>query len=238
MTTPCRASRFSSRYFKARYWRLALVVSVLAVTLTTATHDGAAYAQGGSLPYDPLTPAEQELARATLLADARLRAALSPTQRYVVVSVERHEEPKDAATTGPRRADVVIYNYDTNTTIVAVVALGAPAGADDITVATQRQPALAREEVIVARQLALRDVRVQAVLQSLGLMESELIISHMEGEAVADDPDCATHRCVRLFFNTRNSALGIEPIVDLTAGAVRFPAQPLTGPGPASPPER
>ena len=140
--------------------------------------------------------------------------------------VERREEDKDVRTgqrrTGQRRADVVLYNYDTNETISAVVILApGPQRVADLAVIRGQPRGLSAEEVQEAQQLALAHPAVQAALQAAGLAgrESELIITHMHVRAAAPDR-CSTHRCVALSFNTRDAVLGIEPVVDLTTGDV------------------
>jgi hypothetical protein len=137
------------------------------------------------------------------------------------VFVERREDDKHAPT-GHRRADVVLYNYDTNETVSAVVTLGPRPRVEHLTVTQGQPPGLSTQEVEEAKQLALAHPPVQARLQAAGLAgrERDLIITHLHAQGAAPGDPCATHRCVRLFFNTHEAVLDIEPIVDLTTGDV------------------
>jgi Cu2+-containing amine oxidase len=170
----------------------------------------------------PLTAAERNQAITVLQSDERASTRLARNQRVRTVFVERREDDKDAPT-GQRRADVVFYNYDTNETISAVVTLGPRPQVEHLTVTPNPPPGLSTQEVQEAQQLALTHPTVQARLQTAGLAgrESELFITHMGVQAAAPSDPCSTHRCVVLFFNTRNAVLNIEPIVDLTTGEVR-----------------
>jgi hypothetical protein len=169
----------------------------------------------------PLSPTEKDQAITLLQSDDRARTRLARGQRVRTVLVERHEEDKDAPT-GQRRADVVLYSYDTNETITAVVTLSPRPRVENLMV-TQGQPGgLSAQEVAEARQLALAHPAVQARLQAAGLAgrEDELFITHILARATAPGDPCSTHRCVALFFGTRDAVLGIQPIVDLTTGEV------------------
>ena len=170
----------------------------------------------------PLTAAEIDQATAALQRDDRARAHLATNQRVQTVLVERHEEDKGVPT-GQRRVEVVLYNYDTNETTSAVVALGPEPRVENLAVTRGQPPGVGTQEVEEAQRLALAHPTVQAELRATGLAgrESELFVTHMRVQAAAPDDPCSTHRCVVLFFNTRNAVLGIEPIVDLTTREVR-----------------
>jgi Cu2+-containing amine oxidase len=140
------------------------------------------------------------------------------------VSVERHEEAKGTSA-GERRADVVLYNYDTNETLSAVVTLGPRQRVEELRVAPDQAPGLGVQEVEEAEQLALANPIVQAELRAAGLTgrEQELHIAHIMAQAVSPDDPCSTDRCVVLFFSTPDFTLDIEPVVNLTTGQVEIP---------------
>jgi Cu2+-containing amine oxidase len=169
----------------------------------------------------PLTAAEIQQATTVLQSDDRVRTRFARSPRVQTVLVERHEEDKDAPT-GQRRADVVLYSYDTNESISAVVTLRPTPRVEHLTVTRNQPPGLSTEEVEEAQQLALAHPTVQAGLRAAGLdgRESELIITHMRVQTAAPGDPCSTHRCAVLFFNTRDAVLDIEPIVDLTTREV------------------
>ena len=169
----------------------------------------------------PLTAAEIQQATTVLQRDDRARARLATGQRVRTVSVERHEDDKGAPT-GQRRADVVLYNYDTNETISAIVALDPMPRIEHLTVIRDQPPGLGIQEVEEAQQLALGHPTVQAELQAAGLAgrESDLLITHIRVQAAAPGDPCSTDRCVALFFNTRDAVLDIQPVVNLTTGEV------------------
>ncbi len=169
----------------------------------------------------PLTAREMRQAESALRGDVAAAMRLSGSQRVRTVSVERHEEEKGAPS-DQRRADVVMYNYDTDETISAVVTLGARREVEDLTVTPGQAPGLGPEEVEEARQLALAHPAVQAELRATGLTgrERELIVTHIRIQTDAPNDPCSTDRCVLLYFNTPDTVLDIEPVVNLTTRQV------------------
>jgi hypothetical protein len=167
----------------------------------------------------PLTAEEVDQAIEAVGSDER--AQVLSGQRVQAVTVERHEEGKDAPA-GQRRADVVWYNYDTNETVSAVVSLADGPQLDELTVSEGPPIGFGREELEEARQLALAHPTVQAELRAAGLAgrEGELVVTHMQVQAVSPDDPCRTDRCVALFLNTRDAVLGVQPIVNLTTREV------------------
>ena len=104
---------------------LLTTLALAAQPLTSQAQDEAARIERHvNQALQPLTAAEIDQVTAALQSDDRARARLATNQRVRTVLVERHEEDKGAPT-GQRRADVVLYNYDTNETTSAVVTLGA-----------------------------------------------------------------------------------------------------------------
>jgi Cu2+-containing amine oxidase len=158
---------------------------------------------------EPLTPREERQAVGALERDLGVG-----DQRVEVVSVDRHEEDDE------RSADVILYNYDTEETIAAVVTLEPRPVVEEVAVTPEQAPGLGTEEVEQAQQLALADPTVQAELRAIGVTERELIITHIRFQTEAPDDPCSTDRCVLLFFDTADAVLDIEPIVNLTTGEV------------------
>jgi Cu2+-containing amine oxidase len=158
---------------------------------------------------EPLTPREERQAVGALERDLGVG-----DQRVEVVSVDRHEEDDE------RSADVILYNYDTEETIAAVVTLEPSPQVEEVAVTPEQAPGLGTEEVEQAQQLALADPTVQAELRAIGVTERELIITHIRFQTEAPDDPCSTDRCVLLFFDTADAVLDIEPIVNLTTGEV------------------
>src|SRR5712692_4714571 len=79
---------------------------------------------GAQAPFDPLSIGEIELAKTLFLKDPAVQAKLGGnTDRFRIVAVERHQQPKDVALTAERSANVVAYNYSTDAAIAAVVGL-------------------------------------------------------------------------------------------------------------------
>jgi len=198
---------------------LTTLLAPLVLVVQLAAAQGQDEARGVQA-FQPLTAAEIQQAVTVLRSENRVQTSLARGQRVRTTFVERHEESKDAPT-GQRRANVVLYNYDTNETISAVVTLRPSPRAEHLTVTQDQPPGLSTEEGEEAKQLALAHPIVQGRLQAVGLAGPgrKLIITHIRIQAVAPDP-CATHRCVILFFNTPDTVLDIQPVVDLTTGRV------------------
>lgn len=173
-------------------------------------------------PLDPLTPREIELAKSVLLGDRRANQYLGGNSRYHFVNIERHEEDKSVAGTAERRADVVLYNYTKDETVSAVVRVGTSPRVDAMQIIRDRSPGLSPEEVEEAKQLALADPGVQMKLTAAGISEianGSLIITYLFAQASDKADACSTHRCVLLYFNTREVAL-LSVVVDLSARRV------------------
>jgi hypothetical protein len=81
------------------------------------------------------------------------------------------------------------------------------------------------EEVEKAKKLALADPSVQAWLRAAGLAgrEDELIINHIRFQPSPSAPSnpCWTRLCLDLSFNTRDAALDLRVIADLTTSEIQ-----------------
>lgn len=170
----------------------------------------------------PLTAAEIQQAVTVLKSDNRVRTSLATSQRVRTISVARHEEDKYAPT-GLRRADVVLYNYDKNEVISAVVILGSNPRVDHLTVTMGQEP-MSTKGVEEAKKLALADPNVQAQLRIAGFAgrENELIITNIRFQSAVPDDPCSIHLCIELTFNTPDAVIDIRPVVDLTTREVKI----------------
>lgn len=173
-------------------------------------------------PLDPLSVFEVEQAKALFLRDANVLKKLGGKTRFRIVTVERHEYPKNAALTSQRAANITAYNYNTDEAISAVVGLGT-SDVTNVVTTTGLQPSLSPEELAEARQLATADPSVQAKLSLAGVNAADmdlLMVTHLFLKDNETGGSCAIHRCVVLFFNTQDAVLGVAPIVDLSAQRV------------------
>lgn len=193
------------------------VPTVLPLPQSTSIRDDEQKTQG----FKPLTAAEIQQAMTVLKSDDRVRTSLATSRRLRTISIERHEEDKPALTSA-RRANVVLYNYDRNEIISAVVALGPRPRVDHLTVIRDQEP-MSAQGVEEAKKLALADSNVQAQLRTAGLAgrENELIITNRRFESAVPDDPCSIHLCIQLNFNTSDANLGIHAVVDLTTMEVK-----------------
>jgi Cu2+-containing amine oxidase len=177
-------------------------------------------------PLDPLSVGETDLAKSLFLKDPAVQAKLGGSKdRFRIVAVERHEQPKNVALTAERAADVVAYDYTTDAAISAVVPLSGNAVLS-VVAATGVQPSASPEELAEARDLAISAPSVQSRLASVGVAtaaDPALTVTHIFVKDTAGDGACAVHRCLLLFFNTKDASLDVAPIVDLSARTVRIP---------------
>ena len=173
-------------------------------------------------PLDPLSVSEAEQAKTVFLRDANVQKKLGGKTRFRILSVERHEYPKNETLTAERAANITAYNYNTDEAISAVVGLGSKA-VNNLLATTTLQPSLSPEELAEARQLATADPFVQAKLSSAGVSAADtdsFIVTHLFVRDMEKGHSCATHRCVVLFFNTQDAVLDVTPVVDLSARSV------------------
>jgi Cu2+-containing amine oxidase len=178
---------------------------------------------GAQAPLDPLSPGEEALAKNLFLQAPGVQEKLGGNKdRFRIVSVERHEQPKDVALTAERAANVVAYDYTTNSAISAVVRLNSNQ-VGNVVATSGAQPSLSEDELAEARQLALANESVQARLSSAGAAgdTDSLIVTHLLVKDESPQSACAVHRCVMLFFNTKEAAVNVTPIVDLSARNVQ-----------------
>ena len=216
---------------------LLLLAGALALAVTFSGQARQQPAQGERTGYDPLSLVEQGRARQIALADASVSALLTGAARTELLLVERHEESKAVYALGswPRRADVLIYLYDTDTLLSAVVNLTA-GGVDQVQTAQQVQPPLTPAETDLAGQLALADPAAGAALREeyrraterdLGSADQLRVYARVFWADAMPDVDlgeaasCGLHRCAQLLFSVEpNHRLSALPIVDLSTQTV------------------
>ena len=230
------------RYFHVSH--PAMLVVLLLLLMTASLVWGAASraqpvdAGPARTGYDPLSPAEQRVAQETALQDGRVQALLAGARRTELLLVERHEESKEVYQrndTWPRRADVLIYDYDQDTLVQAIVNLRTRA-ADQVDTSRSVQPPLTDHETATALNLALADPQAATRLregyrQSTGqeLVQPEQIAASafiFLGDAISSAAAsplvaCRVHRCAQLVITTPDHTLVDDSlIVDLSSAAV------------------
>jgi Cu2+-containing amine oxidase len=192
---------------------------------------------GQPVGFDPLSAKEMSLAQQIALSDAKIASEYGNNNRIELLLIERHEESKDVYAAGvwPRRADVFIYNYTTDTLIQAIVNLGANA-VDSVTSVQSVQLPLTANETATALKIAFNDPNVNSVIrtyyqQATGqelANTADLIPFAFAFRASSLDPApqgaiaaCGLHRCGDLNLRTgSDKVLGLSVIVDLSAGQV------------------
>jgi hypothetical protein len=212
---------------------------LIAMTITIALA-AAVRSQDRTLPLDPLTPAEREMAASLSDADARVREAIGGESRRIytefiaVKSLPVQTPPRVTGETPPagRFAEVLYIRYDTNIGVLALVDLTAKRVVDVQRTSGQSVP-VNSEEVDLAARLALADARVARLLgpQAASFrvahapaLGAELKTNRIEGlrslGTTPADP-CYQHRCIVLFFRQENRYIHLNEVtVDLTTKKV------------------
>jgi hypothetical protein len=197
--------------------------------------------QGGPLPLDPLTPAEQTAAQRIAVQDQRVRAIAGQSPRAVItlfIAPKRGDQTEPAG----RFAEVVVHNDAEGGGARVLVNLGGQSVVDVVRL-TERNVPIGPGDIDLAASLALESGVVQRLLGGpeaartfhVALRAADrATMNDNRIEGVSDrgiDPDdpCSTHRCVALFFRSRNRYILMNQVsVDLTARRVyvREGAQP------------
>lgn len=234
-------------HISSSVWRGGLAVLVAALALTTALA-WAAPATDLIRPLlgleetrtgtDPLSTTEQ--ARALELAQAHdpVAALYKAHGRIETLLVERWQEEKNALVDGdwPRRAEVALYVYETNTFVQVVVNLKTGA-VDALTTAQNVQYPLTPAEQARALELALADAetrtRIEADYQTQTrtaltnparqLVAQALIFSAdtLPTRATEATQGCGLERCAQILLMTPDTlVVNVLPIVNLSTGQV------------------
>lgn len=178
---------------------------------------------------DALTPAENSAALA-LAIDPDIRTRTTDVSGAAGPEIMTVQLPADAQPDGPRRADVMLYDYRTDRLLKRVVDLTARQVVKTFTATGMQPPATARETTAAATLLwtdelgtLLRD-RYQArtgnpltSLEQLSL-ESQTFVADPGSNSAAGA--CGTHRCVILLPQPPG-----EQFIDLTDVVVDLSAR-------------
>jgi hypothetical protein len=172
------------------------------------------------LPLDPLTPGELARADSIVRSDRRVREFLAGGRsRLIAIQFIAVKLPRDPAMPDGvqqrRTADALLYRYDTNQGIQALVDIGKGAVMDIAPVPGESVP-INKEEVAEAARIALADPRVVRLfgdrmpafrVQTGPPTLEDAGQPRIEGlrtvGATPNDP-CYRRRCVVLFFHVNN----------------------------------
>ena len=224
--------------FASRSWRwLALSVTVgLALTATLVwAAPAASQLLSPRTGYDPLSADEQGQARTLAFQHTEFARAVDAVNQSELLLIERHEETKAVMQSGnwPRRVDVFVYLYDSDTLLHAVVNLTTRT-VDSVETAQDVQLPLTQDETARAFQLLMADTAVKTAIaaqyqtitsEALTKPESQLkfraLIYRADAQPNAhpDAAECGAHRCAQLLLTTQaDVVINLLPIVDLSLG--------------------
>lgn len=209
-------------------------IALLVVTLGLAAAN--AKAQDAPLPLDPLTASERFLADTIAQPDSRVREFLQEGRVRIIdvgfIAPKRTGETDSAGAPLRRHAEVLIYNYDRNQGLMALVDLKARTVSDVARIPGRSVP-INNDEVALAARLALADQRVIRLFG--GRMPAFHVATRPSTRADAgsarieglrtlgttpSDP-CYRHRCIVLFFRVNNRYVQMNRVVvDITAQRV------------------
>jgi hypothetical protein len=222
----------------------AVVGLALTATLVWAA-PGAGLLPAPRTGYDPLSPDEQALARRLAFQQAEFARLVNAARQSEVLLIERHAETKAVMQSGqwPRRADVYVYLYDSDTLLHAVANL-ITRTVDSVETAQDAQLPLTQNETARAFQLLMADVTARADIaaqyqtitgEALTKPETQLKFSALIYRADSmpgANPGaaaCGPRRCAQFLLATQDDiVINLLPIVDLSLGAV-VSAGPFVG---------
>lgn len=226
-------------------WKIAFGALLLAIVALTWSvfptfSSDVPFLTNGGIGYDPLTQDETDRVLALALesdeaqqAQKRIAAALRPLE---VLSIERHDAPKDAvsAAKAERRGEVYFYDYSTDTLIHSTV--NVTTGEIAVERYQNVQLPLTENEEQRAVELVQADAPLWAELgedyqaitgQPLASLDQlQVKVSLFLAEAMPDQVNaaaqqCGLHRCAQvLLFTVDRTVLEVLPIVDLSKGQV------------------
>jgi hypothetical protein len=186
------------------------------------------------LPLDPLTDEEQRIAERIATADVRVHKFLGDSGRLIYVqfiSVKPRAASGDAPSEPSGRYAEVLFHIDPDRGGVrALVDLTASQVADVVQLPEQ-SVAINQTDVELAARIALADAQVRKLLgdraDAFRVLTNPLTADNANSDyieglrtvGVAPDDPCTKHRCVILFFSSKNRYLlaDQEILVDLTA---------------------
>jgi hypothetical protein len=224
-----------------RWW---LVLAVFAVLLMTTALAVAApnpltrLLRGNTgIGYDPLTEAEIETVRQEALADPAVARQLDGLARQELLLIERHQEDKAVYERGnwDRRADVFVYNYDSDALIHVIYNLSA-GQVDSVNSSQGDQLPLTANEVDQAITIAFNDGQLRPLLnEEFGRVSGGELSSPEQVEIKAFTfhasslPEmelgaaagCGVNRCAQLLIFTRESVtFELLPVINLSSQQV------------------
>lgn len=226
--------------FASRSWRWLALSVILGLALTTTlvwAAPGASQLFSPRTGYDPLSGDEQGLARTLAFQHTEFARAVDAARQSELLLVERHAETKAVMQSGnwPRRADVFVYLYDSDTLLHAVVNLTTRA-VDSVETAQDVQLPLTQNETARAFQLLMADTAAKTAIaaqyetitgEALTKPETQLKINALIYRADAmpnANPGavaCGEHRCAQFLLITQNDiVINLLPIVDLSLGVL------------------
>lgn len=185
--------------------------------------------------FDPLSGDEQSQARALALQHPEVAQAMEAASRSELLLIERHEETKAVMQSGqwPRRADVFVYVYDSDSLFQVIVNLDTRV-IDSVERSQDVQLPLTPGETARAFQLLLADAPVKANIaaqyqaitgQALTRPDRQLkfraLIYRADAQPNANPgaAACGPHRCAQFLLTTQDDVvINLLPIVDLSLG--------------------
>jgi len=231
-----------------RFLRLIALALVLGLALTATlvwAAPGVSLLDPPRTGYDPLSPEEQEQARALAVQQGEFAIAVNASSRSELLLIERHAEEKVVTQSGnwPRRADVYTYVYDNDTLLRAVVNLTS-GQVDSVETSQDVQLPLTQNETNHAVELLMADAAVMADIaaqyqtitgEALTQPKTQLKLSALIYRADSmpganpGAEGCGPHRCAQFLIATQNDVvINRLPIVDLSLGAL-VSAGPFVG---------
>src|SRR5262249_12085885 len=154
--------------------------------------------------------------------------------------IDLHQETKTALrrADAPRRADVLFYDYATESTIRAVVDVRS-GQVENVETVPGMQPLISRAEAARALSITLADreasafIRAQYQARTGTTLRSadDLVVTagvfHVDSlPDVAAVAECAVHRCAQLLLtSTTDQSLSAMPIVNLSSGRLLYLGQ-------------
>lgn len=180
--------------------------------------------------YDPLNNAEQQRA---LTAALNSRGSGASAARSEILLVERHQETKDVYRQGvwPRRADVYVYDYNTDSLDYFVVNNDNNQIEEHQTLKNVQLPPTENEIQIAVNQVfadaqLLTELKVWFTkltgqeLTTFDQIAAKAFIFHADSMGTADVGEaksCGHHRCVQLLIYTKDMiAFDKSPVVNLS----------------------
>jgi hypothetical protein len=166
-------------------------------------------------PADPLTASERALAAQIVLEHQELGSVLAG-KRLRLLRSYLAAVPRSSSLDVPlpaRRAQVIVYNYTDDVTLLYLVDLGdrALVGVEERHI----QPSMHLEELEQAFTLAKRDARTGPLLEGHQVLAEGLIVTDP-----APGAPCFTSRCVDLQFIVDGEPSSLRVVVNLSIETV------------------